>query len=206
MLLPSSSVFDTGSALLWTHPYLQILHTWRETREAPRRWVRGWSTSHMKKDWGMSSIVNHHWCTISKPLQGGLKKIQAGFCQWCPVTGQAADTTWTQKGLAEHQETSPVSFTKHRLDREVVESPFFEEFQSHLDMVWGNWPSVVLPHQEDYVEWPPQSLPTSTFLWFLKQDNGQFLHEVQRETALRNEFFSSFCRKFVTTAVHTEII
>lgn len=104
VLLPCSRVFNTGSAFLWTHPYWQILHTLERGQWSTTKMSKG--LRHLSYEERLRSIINntslmdHQWTS-----EGGLKKIQPGFCQWCPATRQAVDTTWTQKGLAEHQET-----------------------------------------------------------------------------------------------------
>lgn len=93
------------------------------------------------RDLGLFSCeeAQGHLIIVWKYLQGGWEE---GGAQWCPVMGpEALAQTGAQEVPSEHQKPfCIVRMTKywHRMPRDV-ESLSLEIFQSHLDMVLGNW-------------------------------------------------------------------
>jgi len=76
---------------------------------------------------------------VYKYLTGHVKKMESNSSQWCPLTGQ-----WAQSGIQEitfkHKELIYCESSQHqnRLLREAVESPSLEILNLQLDVSLSN--------------------------------------------------------------------
>jgi len=73
--------------------------------------------------------------------------------------GQKLKDRWFSLNIRKHCFTLRVTEHRHRLPREVVESPSLDIFKSCLDTVLGNWLWVALLEQGLWTTGPPEVQP-----------------------------------------------
>ena len=85
----------------------EIWSYWRESSKGPWRWLRDWSISPMRKGressdcaaWKREDLRAASSSMCKNIWREGVKKMEPGYFQWCPVTGaQAVGTHWNAGG------------------------------------------------------------------------------------------------------------